>query len=51
VKSSRVSEAEHVAVAEEKGSTYRGLVGNPEGKSQFGTRRHRWADSIKMHLK
>jgi hypothetical protein len=30
--------------------TYRVLVGRPERKTSFGRSRHRWEDSIKMHL-
>jgi hypothetical protein len=30
---------------------YRILVGKPEGKRQFGRRRHRWEENIKINFK
>jgi hypothetical protein len=32
-------------------STYRLLVGKPEGKRSLGRRRRRWVDNIKMDLR
>jgi hypothetical protein len=34
-----------------KRNAYRILVGRPEGKRLLGRPRHRWVDSIKMHLR
>jgi hypothetical protein len=34
----------------EKRNAYRILVGKPEGKRPLGSPKHRWMDSIKMHL-
>jgi hypothetical protein len=35
----------------EKRNIYKILVGKPEGKRPLGRLRHRWVDSIKMHLR
>jgi hypothetical protein len=35
----------------EKINACRLLVENPEGKSPLGRSEHRWADSIKVHLR
>jgi hypothetical protein len=35
----------------EKRNAYRILVGKPEGKRPLGRPRHKWMDSIKMHLR
>jgi hypothetical protein len=34
----------------EKGTAYRILVGNPEGKRPLGRPRRRWVDNIKIDL-
>jgi hypothetical protein len=39
-----------VARMKEKRSTYRLLVGKPEGKRPLGRPRQRWVDNIKMDL-
>ena len=41
----------HVGRMGERRSTYRVLVGKPEGKRQLGRSRHRWEDNIKMDLR
>jgi hypothetical protein len=35
----------------DKRSTYRILVGKPEGKRLLGRPRHRWVDNIKIDLR
>jgi hypothetical protein len=35
----------------EKISTYRIIVGEPEGKRSLGRPRHRWKDNIKMEFR
>jgi hypothetical protein len=32
-------------------NSYKNLIGKPRGKSSFGRLKHRWYDSIGMHLK
>jgi hypothetical protein len=50
IKSRKIIWAGHVAGTEERRSTYRVLVGKPEGKRPFGIPRRRWDDNIKMNL-
>jgi hypothetical protein len=50
IKSRRMRWAEHVARMWERRGVHRVLVGKPEGKRPFGTRRSRWKDNIKMDL-
>jgi hypothetical protein len=40
----------HVARMGERRSSYRVLVGTPEGKRPLGWPKHRWEDNIKMDL-
>ena len=40
----------HVACVRDSSSSYRILVGKPEGKRPFGKPRLRWEDNIKMDL-
>jgi hypothetical protein len=40
----------HVEGMEEKGDTYRLLMGKPEGKRPLGGPRRRWMDNIRMDL-
>jgi hypothetical protein len=42
--------AGHVASMGERGGAHRVLVGQPEGKRQFGRPSCRWRDNIKMDL-
>jgi len=42
--------ASHVAHMGERRSSYRVLVGKPEGKRPLGRPRHRWEDDIKVDL-
>jgi hypothetical protein len=35
----------------EKRTTYRILVGKPEGKGPLGRPRHKWVDNIKMEVR
>jgi hypothetical protein len=51
IKSRRMRWAGHVARMEAKRSTYRILVGNPEGKRPLGRLRRRWVDNIKIDLR
>jgi hypothetical protein len=51
IKSRRMRWAGHVARMGEKSSSYRILVGKPEGKRPLGRPRVRWVDNIKMDLK
>jgi hypothetical protein len=51
IKSRRIKWARHVARVGEKISTYRILVGKPEGKKPIGRPRLRWEDNIKMNLR
>jgi hypothetical protein len=50
IKSRRMRLAGHVARMGEKRSTYRLLVGKPEGKRPLGRSRRRWVDNIRMEL-
>jgi hypothetical protein len=50
IKSRGMRWAGHVARMGEK-SSYRILVGKPEGKRQLGRLRRRWEDNIKMDLR
>jgi hypothetical protein len=50
INSRRMRWAGHVARMGEKRNAYRILMGKPEGRRQFGRRRRRWVDNIKMHL-
>jgi hypothetical protein len=43
--------ARHEARTGEKKNAYRLLGEKPEGKSQLGRPRRRWADNIKMYLR
>jgi hypothetical protein len=43
--------AGHESLMTEIRNSYRILVGNLEGKKQFGRPRHGWDDNIKMHFK
>jgi hypothetical protein len=49
IKSRRMKRAEHVARMGRRG-VYKILVGKPEGKTQLGRPRRRWADNITMDL-
>jgi hypothetical protein len=51
VKSRRMRRALHVARMGEKRSTYRILLGKPEGKIPLGRPRRRWKDNIKIYLR
>jgi hypothetical protein len=42
--------AGHVACMGERRCVYRVVVGKPDGKRPLGRPRHRWEDSIKIHL-
>jgi hypothetical protein len=48
--SRRIRWAGHVASTEERSVAYRILVGNPDGKRQFGRPRGRWEDNMEMNL-
>jgi hypothetical protein len=48
IKSRRMRWAGHVARIGEKKSSYRILVGKPEGKRPLGRSRRRWEDNTKM---
>jgi hypothetical protein len=50
IKSRRMRWAGHVARMGAKRTTYRLLVGKPEGKRLLGIPRRRWVDSIKIDL-
>jgi hypothetical protein len=50
IKSRRMRWAGHVARIGEGRNVYRVLVGNPEGKGQFGRPRRRWENGIRMGL-
>jgi hypothetical protein len=52
IKSRRMRCAEHLARMREKrnASTYRILVGKPEGRRPLGRPRSRWVNNIKMYL-
>jgi hypothetical protein len=51
MKSRRLRWVGHVARMGERRSTYRALVGKPEGWRQLGRPRRRWEDNIKMDLR
>jgi hypothetical protein len=51
IKSRRMRWAGHVARMREKRTTYRILVGKPEGKRPLGRPIGRWVDNIKMDLR
>ena len=50
VRSRRMRWAWNVACMGDKRSTYRVLVGRPEGKRPLGRHRLRWNDNIKIDL-
>jgi hypothetical protein len=50
IKSRRMRWAAYVLRKGEKRSTYRSLVGKPEGKKPLGRPRRRWVDNIRMDL-
>jgi hypothetical protein len=50
IKSRTMRRAGHVAHTGEMRKAYKIVVGKPEGKRPFGTRRCRWKDNIKMDL-
>jgi hypothetical protein len=50
IKSRRMRWAGHVAQMGETRSSYRLLVGKPEGKRPLGRPRRRWVDNIRMDL-
>jgi hypothetical protein len=50
IKSRRMRLAGHVARMGEKKTSYRLLVGKPEGKRPLGRPRHRWVDNIRMDI-
>jgi hypothetical protein len=50
IKSSRMSETEHVALTKEERNSYRGLVGKPEGKIPLERPRRRIEDNIKIDV-
>ena len=50
IKSRRIRLAKHVACIGERRSVYRVLVGNPEGKRQFGIPKRSWEDNIERDL-
>jgi hypothetical protein len=50
IRSRRMRWAGHVEQMGNKRTTYRLLVGTPEGKRQLGRPRCRWMDNIKMDL-
>jgi hypothetical protein len=49
IKARKMRWAEYVARMETK-SSYRLLVGKPEGKGPLGIPRRKWVDNIKMNL-
>jgi hypothetical protein len=51
VKSRRVRGTGHIARMGEMGSTYKTLVGKPEGKRPLGRHRRRWKDNMRMVLR
>jgi hypothetical protein len=51
IKSRRMRWAGHVALMREKRSTYRKLVGKPEGKIPLGIPRRKRVDNIKIDLR
>jgi hypothetical protein len=50
MKSRRMRWTGHVTGMEEKGTSYRVLVGKPESKRPLGRQRRRWVDNIKWIL-
>jgi hypothetical protein len=50
IKSRRMSLAGNVIRMGAKRSTYKVLVGKPEGKRLLGRPRHRWEDNVKMNF-
>jgi hypothetical protein len=51
IKSRRISWAGHVASMGEMRNEYKILVGEPDGKRQFGRLRRRWKTNIRMDLR
>jgi hypothetical protein len=51
IRSRRMRWAGHVARMVETRSTYRIMVGKPEGKRPLGRPRRRWVDNIKMDIR
>jgi hypothetical protein len=51
IESRRMKWAGHVARMREMRSSYRILVGKPEGKRPLGRPRCRWTDNMKMNLR
>jgi hypothetical protein len=51
IKSMRMRWAGHVACMQEKRTSYKTLVGKPEGNRPLGRPRRRWEDNIKTDLR
>jgi hypothetical protein len=50
IKSRRLRWAGHVSRMGDRSSTYRVLMGKPEGKRPLERTRHKWEDNIKINL-